>query len=83
MSTGSIKFNFPDKELWEMTHTCALDLAERGELTFEQIGRVLNLTRERIRQLTKEIVDNMFDHLFPDEPREAMLPFTEQPHDDA
>ncbi|MDJ0761912.1 MAG: sigma factor-like helix-turn-helix DNA-binding protein [Myxococcota bacterium] len=49
--TGSIKLNFPDIEIWEMTETCALDIAERGGVTLEEVGEIMNLTRERIRQL--------------------------------
>ncbi|MCU0662130.1 MAG: DNA-binding protein [Myxococcota bacterium] len=49
--TGSIKLNFPDVEVWEMTETCALDVAERGGVTLEEVGEIMNLTRERIRQL--------------------------------
>ena len=49
--TGSIKINFPDLEPWEMQHTCALDVAEAGALTLEEIGVITNLTRERIRQV--------------------------------
>ena len=49
--TGSIKINFPDLEPWELPHTCALDVAEAGALTLEEIGVVTNLTRERVRQL--------------------------------
>ena len=49
--TGSIKFNFPDKEVWEMKETCALDVADRGGITLEEVGEILNLTRERIRQV--------------------------------
>jgi hypothetical protein len=49
--TGSIKINFPDLEPWELKHTCALDVAERGEHTLEAVARVMNLTRERIRQV--------------------------------
>ena len=49
--TGSIKLNFPDIEVWEMTETCALDVAERGGITLEEVGEIMNLTRERIRQL--------------------------------
>jgi len=49
--TGSIKINFPDLEPWEMKHTCALDVAEQGALTLEEIGLITNLTRERIRQV--------------------------------
>ena len=49
--TGSIKLNFPDVEVWEMGETCALDIAERGGVTLEEVGEIMNLTRERIRQL--------------------------------
>lgn len=49
--TGSIKINFPDLEPWELAETCALDVADRGGVTLEDTGRVLNLTRERIRQM--------------------------------
>lgn len=49
--TGSIKLNFPDVEVWEMQETCALDVAERGGVTLEEVGEIMNLTRERIRQL--------------------------------
>ncbi|MGN6104037.1 MAG: sigma factor-like helix-turn-helix DNA-binding protein [Kofleriaceae bacterium] len=49
--TGSIKINFPDLEPWELQHTCALDVAERGGITLEEVGEIMNLTRERIRQV--------------------------------
>jgi hypothetical protein len=49
--TGSIKINFPDLEPWELEHTCALDVAENGALTLEEIGLITNLTRERVRQV--------------------------------
>ena len=49
--TGSIKMNFPDLEPWELEETCALDIAERGGVTLEEVGAILNLTRERVRQV--------------------------------
>ncbi len=49
--TGSIKINFPDKEVWELENSCALDVAEQGGITLEEVGEILNLTRERIRQV--------------------------------
>ncbi len=49
--TGSIKINFPDLEPWELKHTCALDVADNGGLTLEEIGLITNLTRERVRQV--------------------------------
>jgi hypothetical protein len=49
--TGSIKINFPDLEVWEMPETCSLDVADRGGITLEEVGEIMNLTRERIRQV--------------------------------
>jgi hypothetical protein len=49
--TGSLKFNFPDLELWEMGESCVLDAAARGGMPLETVAVVLNLTRERVRQL--------------------------------
>jgi hypothetical protein len=49
--TGSIKLNFPDLEVWEMPVSCALDVADSGGSTLEDVGAIMNLTRERIRQL--------------------------------
>jgi hypothetical protein len=49
--TGAIKLNFPDLEVWEMNDSCALDVADRGGTTLEDVGAIMNLTRERIRQV--------------------------------
>jgi Sigma-70, region 4 len=49
--TGAIKLNFPDLEVWDMTESCALDIADRGGTTLEDVGAIMNLTRERIRQV--------------------------------
>jgi Sigma-70, region 4 len=49
--TGAIKLNFPDLEVWEMKETCALDISDRGGTTLEEVGAIMNLTRERIRQV--------------------------------
>jgi hypothetical protein len=49
--TGSVKLNFPDKEIWELKYTCALDVADQGGITLEDVGQIMNLTRERIRQV--------------------------------
>jgi hypothetical protein len=50
-NTGSIKVNFPDLEVWELEQSCALDVAQQGGITLEEVGEILNLTRERIRQV--------------------------------
>ncbi len=48
---GSLKLNFPDLRVWELPETCSLDVADRGGMTLEEVGEILNLTRERIRQV--------------------------------
>jgi len=58
-ATGSIKFNFPDKDIWELRETCALDVAERGGITLEEVGEILNLTRERVRQLEMSAIEKI------------------------
>lgn len=52
--TGSIKINFPDLEVDELSESCSLDVAERGGATLENVARLMNLTRERVRQLEAE-----------------------------
>jgi hypothetical protein len=59
--TGSIKLNFPDKEVWELEETCALDVAERGGITLEEVGEIMNLTRERIRQVEVSGLEKLRD----------------------
>ena len=54
--TGSLKLNFPDLEVWEMRHSCALDVADRGELTLEEVGELMNWSKERARQVEAEAV---------------------------
>lgn len=54
---GSIKLNFPDLEVWDMKETCALDVADRGGATLEDVGGILNLTREAVRQIENRALD--------------------------
>jgi hypothetical protein len=51
---GSLKVNFPDLEPEDMTgrlESCSLDVADRGPQGSERVGELLNITRERIRQI--------------------------------
>jgi len=50
--TGSIKLNRGDQEVWECDDLCLLDLIDEYKtLTLDQIGHLMNITRERVRQL--------------------------------
>ena len=60
-TTGSIKLNFPDLEVWELAESCALDVADRGGTTLEDTGELMNLTRERIRQVELRGLEKMRD----------------------
>lgn len=65
--TGSIKLNFPDLEVWELPYSCALDIAELGGITLERAGEIMNLTRERIRQMEAAALTKLRDAGFKDD----------------
>jgi hypothetical protein len=50
-TTGTIKLNFPDLEVWELAESCALDVADGGALELSRASGLLNVTRERVRQI--------------------------------
>jgi len=76
---GNLKFNFPAPSPWEMPpdESCALDIAEREGATLEEVGRMMNLTRERIRQVEAEGLEKLRvatdgrGDLLPDDDRRA------------
>ena len=59
--TGAITENFPDQEVWDLKHSCALDIADEGPdgMSLEDIGRTHDLTRERTRQIELTGLENM------------------------
>lgn len=58
-STGSIVFNFPDLDPDELAETCSLDIADKGGANLEEVGAMMNVTRERIRQLEAKALAKM------------------------
>ncbi len=49
--SGSVSLPWRDTPLEELEETCSLDVAERGGMTLEDVGALMNVTRERTRQL--------------------------------
>lgn len=51
--TGAITYNFPGLEPDELTETCAMDVARNNPsgLVLEDVGDLMNMSRERVRQL--------------------------------
>jgi hypothetical protein len=43
---GAARRTFPDRETWEDPASCALDVAERGGVTLEEIGRLTNCSMQ-------------------------------------
>lgn len=62
LSRGSLKLNWPNHESWELPQTCSLDVAnaaaETDGLSLEGVGRLLQLTRERVRQIEVEAIEH-------------------------
>lgn len=56
---GAIKLNFPHLEVWQMVESCSLDVADRDGVTLDHVGAILNLTRERIRQIEVRGLENI------------------------
>jgi DNA-directed RNA polymerase sigma subunit (sigma70/sigma32) len=59
---GGLIFNRPDvdESLDGLRDTCALDVADRGGTTLEEVGLHMNLTRERIRQIEEVALDKLY-----------------------
>lgn len=55
-ATGSMTQNFPKTPVWDLKESCSLDVVDKnpGGLNMTELGELLSLTKERIRQIEEE-----------------------------
>ncbi len=78
--TGSVKLNHPSddddelSDLREIPETCALDAADRGGMTLEEVGEIMNLVREAVAKIEGHVLaklsqDGTAQRLFAESPQ--------------
>lgn len=67
---GYLRYNFPDRALEDLEETCALDVAESGHHTLEQVGDLVNMGRDHLlrveRAVRGRLRETMHDVAFDD-----------------
>lgn len=76
---GEICLNHPEQEVWELEHSCVLDVAENA-VTLEVVGGILQLTRERIRQIEHKALGRLRTKMKGREGRELAAHLLDLPH---
>jgi len=65
--SGSVKINFPgmpvEQALRLMRETCALDVADKGGVTLDEVGVYSNVSMERIRQMEQDNLGELLTKL--------------------
>ncbi len=57
---GGLQITWPTLEIGEVVYSCSLDVAdEHGGLILDDIGEILNITRERVRQIERRALDKI------------------------
>lgn len=59
---GNVKMNFPDMEPDEIPASCSLDVAGAGGAALEVVGAIMNVTRERVRQIEIDALRDLERH---------------------
>ena len=60
---GSLREVWPDRDVTEAPATCALTVAAEGGHTLDYVGRMMNITRERMRQIEASALAQLRDTL--------------------
>jgi hypothetical protein len=63
---GSIRHSFPDRDPDDARETCTLAVADRGGATLDEVASVLNVVRERARQIEAVALANLRARLPPE-----------------
>ncbi len=70
---GALKVNFPDRDPGELGESCSLDVAERGGITLEEVGKLMSVTRERVRQIEVRVMKRLVQDEDVEDLRDEML----------
>jgi hypothetical protein len=62
-SNGALTMNFPRQDVTELRDTCSLDIADRYGMTLDAVGQVMNITRERVRQIEQVALEKLRKYL--------------------
>lgn len=63
---GSIRHSFPDRDPDDARETCTLAVADRGGATLDEVASVLNVVRDRARQIEAVALANLRARLPPE-----------------
>jgi hypothetical protein len=55
--SGSLIIARPSQPPEEMGESCALDLAARGGMSLSEVSDIMNITRERVRQIEEHALE--------------------------
>lgn len=55
---GTIRLRYPEREVWEMEHTCLLDLADQGPREIREIAQILGVTEQSVGQILASAMHN-------------------------
>lgn len=56
---GRVQHVHPGVDLEDLEHTCSLDVADDRPQSLHEIGRLLNMSRERVRQIEARLLGEL------------------------